>query len=200
MAPDRTGANGRRLVVGYVALYCAAGWLDLWTTRIAVSRPGVSEANVFATDAGAYAASQAWLATAVGGLIMLACVVFAVTHAGSVAPNWLRHPIRSFATLYVSPWSMLDRSPLHLLSLALAFPVVRLFAAANNVLLILGEPGPLGVAVRWVGARSSPVMGLGVVMGGLYLVLTVAASPIAARSIESLAAHHCGPATGQGDG
>ena len=79
---------------------------------------------------------------------------------------------------------------LHLLSLALAFAGVRLLAAANNLLLVAGEPGPLGVRVRWIGARTSPAIGLAVVMGGVYVALALAVSPLAARLITLMREPH----------
>jgi hypothetical protein len=45
----------------YLVVYLAASGLDLWTTQLALHRPGVSEGNVFATDAVRFEEDNAWV-------------------------------------------------------------------------------------------------------------------------------------------
>jgi hypothetical protein len=132
--------------VYYLLAYFCASYLDLATTALAVRRPDVHERNVFAVDAQGYAPTRAWLITAAGAIVMEAFLLFGIRHAVKVDEIWLRRPIRSFAKFYVSPWSknVIDRSPLHMLSFAMAFVVLRVLAAANNFLLYEYGFGPLG--------------------------------------------------------
>ena len=178
----------RRAVVWsivYLGAYIVASSLDLWTTEIALRTTRASEGNVFATDRGAYAAAKAWAITGIGAAIMVACVVFSALNAGKVATIWLEHPVRSFAKPYIFPWSgsVIDRSPLHLLCFAIAFVVLRLVAAGNNLTIRAVGVAPLGSFVKGVAARTSPIMGLLLVIGTLYVLLAIALSPFAARLI-----------------
>jgi len=172
----------------YLLLYLAASALDLWTTKLALLQSGVSEGNVFAYDGGAYSGTKAWIITGVGGLILVSCVAFAVVYANRVSSYWLRNPMKSFARmdllLYagLNPWAkvVMDRSALHMMSYALGMVALRLLAAGNNWLLSEGRNGPLGAAIELVAARSSPLVGMVVVIGAVYLALTVVLSPLAA--------------------
>jgi hypothetical protein len=118
---------------------------------------------------------------------MVACVVFGAAYANRVAEVWLRHPVRSFARPYLNSWSkaVIDRSPLHALSYAIAFVALRLLAAANNLLLSTCGVAPLGSLVKAVAARTSPAVGLVVVIGAAYVLLAVAVAPLAARLIAA---------------
>lgn len=168
----------------FVVAYVAVSTADLWTTRLALRQLGVSEGNVFATDAGGgYLDARAWGITAFGGGVLAAGVVLAAVHAGRVSPRWVRHPVRSFGRVYLVPLSaaVLDRSPLHLVSVAAGFVALRLLAAGNNLLLAACAFGPLGSAVRWVGERTWPAVGLAAVTGTALVGLTVAVSPAAAQ-------------------
>jgi hypothetical protein len=167
----------------YLAAYLTASGLDLWTTQLGLQQPGVSEGNVFfATGTNKYSAATASAITVIVGLLMLACVGFAAANAGRVGPLWLQHPVRSFAQPYLCPWpnAGIDRSPLHMLSAAIAIVPLRLLAALNNVLLSEGYAGPIGAAVRSVAARTTLVAGLAVVIGTAYIALTLALSPLSA--------------------
>ncbi len=175
------------LTVVYLAAYLVASALDLWTTEVALREAGVSEGNVFATEGGSYAAGKAWAITVVAAVVLVACVVFSAVYAHRVAEVWLRHPMRSFARLYMNPWSkaVIDRSPLHALSYAIAFVVLRLIAAANNLLIVGCGIAPLGSLVKTVSTLTSPIVGLVVVIGAAYVLLAIGLSPLAARLIAA---------------
>jgi hypothetical protein len=174
-------------ILAYAALCTAASALDLWTTEIALGVPGASEANVFATTAGVYAAAKAWAINAVGVAGMVAMYVFGLRHADEVAPKWLAHPRLSFFTIYVNPWSRraITRSPLHAVGYAVAFVVLRLAAATNNLIIAAGATGPLGWMVRTVADRTTPVTGFAIAMGGLYILLVIALLPATARIVSA---------------
>ena len=175
----------------YAAAYLVASSLDLWTTRIAL-RGGGPDGNPFVNSGGDYDAARAWFITALGGVVLVAYFVFGAVNANRVAAKWLRRPMRSF---FVGPWSMaslvpwskavLDRSPLHALSFAVAFVILRLLGAGNNLCLVLYRVAPIGWFVNAVSTRTSPVLGLFVVGGGLYVLLALATSPWVAWIIAS---------------
>ncbi len=179
------------LLGGYVVIYLAASALDLWTTDWALHRPGTFEGNVFATTAGSYQSAKAWLITAVGGVVMASYFGFGVWNADRVSPKWFRRPIRSFFhrgfnPFYLNPWSkrLLDRTPLHAVSFAVAFVALRLLAAGNNLSIAVGGEGPLGAAVQAVARVTSPAVGLLVAMGALYTALAIALSPLSADLLQ----------------
>jgi hypothetical protein len=176
------------LTVAYSAAYLGAAWLDLATTALALTRSGASEGNVYATDAHAYAAIKAWLITAAGGIVVVAFLLFGALNAGRVGEIWLSRPMRSFARFYVNPFApaVIDRSPLHALSWAVAFVPLRLLAAANNVLIWKTGTAPLGWLVGVASNATTPLVGFWLVMGTLYCLLAVAAAPMAARLIRWL--------------
>src|SRR6266404_1848263 len=95
--------------------------------------------------------------------------------------------MRSFAKFYWNPWSrrVIDRSPLHMLSFALAFIVLRVLAAANNLLLCEHRFAPLGALVGAVGARTSPLVGFCLVIVIVFYLLAMLISPLAAALLES---------------
>lgn len=170
----------------YLAAFLAASYLDLWTTGQALHHAGVSESNVYATSAGLYSASRAWLITAAGGAVMASLFAFGLRNAALVSETSLDHPLRSFSKFYLNPWSrrFIDRSPLHAISFALAFVLLRLLAAANNSVLMAGGVGPLGAAVRWVGRLTSPASGFVLTIGIVSVGLSVLLSPTAAALVR----------------
>ena len=172
----------------YVLAYLTASWLDLASTSLGLQRPGVTEKNVFATTGtGAYDPRKAWLLTLAGGAVMLACVWFAAARATHVGKAWLQHPIRSFGEFHLNPFSpkALEVTPLHFLSLALAFPSLRVIAAANNLLVYLYGWGPLGAVMQWIAARTNPLVGFAAVGFSSFVLLMVVISPLAALLISS---------------
>lgn len=175
-------------LAAYLLAYFAASYLDLATTALGLQRPGATEKNVFATDsAGVYLPTRAWALTLGGAVMMIWCILFAARHSPAVDDRWLRRPMRSYTKHYVNPWSRaaLDVSPLHMLSLALAFVVLRLAAAANNLSIHLGGPGPMGELIKWLSGYTSPLVGFVTVAVGSFVLLTVLISPLAARIVTS---------------
>ena len=153
----------RRIVslsVAYLFAYLVAGYLDLYTTILALRRPGTSEGNVYSTSGHDYVANKAWLITAAGAVFIEAFLLFGALNAQRVSAHWLRHPVRSFGKLYVRFWSkkVMDRSPLHMLSFVIAFVPLRLFAAANNLLIYHYGTGPLGRLIGVLSHRTSLVV------------------------------------------
>lgn len=183
--------RARKRVCAFVALYMlaylTASSMDLATTAAGLQRPGVSEKNVFATNAEGYSPRRAWLLTAGGAIIMLACILFAARHSASAEDTWLRHPIRSFGKFYLNPWSKsaIGVSPLHTLSLVIAFVLLRVIAAANNLSIYWGGFGPMGEAIKAVAAKTSPPAGFCIVVFSCFLLAMLAAAPMAARIIAS---------------
>jgi len=181
-----TGAGGKTAlsVALYVAAYMVASGLDLWTTELAV-RAGGHEANVYMTNAGIFDSTKAWTMTVVGGILMVWMFAFGIRNINHVSARWLRHAVRSFLRLYINPWakSVIDRSPLHAVSYAIAFVLLRLLAAGNNLLIAIGSTGPIGAAVRAIGRVTSPEVGLIVVVGAIYVALAVILSPFIARLV-----------------
>lgn len=173
------------LALVYLLAYLLASGFDHWTTALALERSGATEANVFATSAGAYAPVQAVGLTVIGAIVLLSCIVFASVHADRVAIEWLRHPVRSFKKFYVFPWSsaVINRSPIHLLSFAFALPPVRLIAGANNFLIAEYGVGPVGSVIKAVSAYTSTLVSVLVVVGAIFIFLALALSPVAARAI-----------------
>jgi len=171
--------------VAYLIAYALASYLDLHTTLLALRRAGVREGNLYSVTASGYASARAWVITAVGGLVLEGFVVFSLLNASSVSERWLHRPIRSFGRFYIVPWSkgVIDRSPLHALSFAIAFVALRLLAAGNNMLIHFRGVAPLGGLVEAVSARAGQAVGFWLVLGVLICVLGVACSPLAARCL-----------------
>ncbi|MFN2509782.1 MAG: hypothetical protein ABR589_13580, partial [Chthoniobacterales bacterium] len=150
-------------------------------------RPGVFEKNIFATNAAGYSAARAWLLTAAGAVVLGACILFAVRNSARVEETWLRHPVRSFGKFYLNPWSTsgLGVSPLHMLSFAIAFLLLRMIAAANNLSVYMSGFGPVGELIKAAAAATSPGVGFCIVAFSLFLVALIIVSPLAARLITS---------------
>jgi len=181
------------LVGGFAAAYFAASGADLWTTALALHRADASEGNVFATSSGAYNSAKAWWITDAAAILVIGLFLQGVSYAGRVSPQWLDRPMRSyfyrhFNPLFIDTWSKRsrDRAPIHAVSFALAFVVLRLLAAGNNLIIAAGYSGPLGVAVRAVGRMTTPGIGLILAMGALYMALAVLLSPLSAALLRSL--------------
>ena len=166
----------------YMLAYLTASYMDLATTSLGLQRPGASEKNVFATNAKGYSPTRAWLLTAGGAIIMFACIMFAARHSTSVEERWLRHPVRSFGQFYLNPWSQagIRVSPLHVLSLIIAFVVLRVAAAANNLLVYWYGFGPMGELIKWTAARTSPLAGFCIVAFLCFILAIIAVAPLAA--------------------
>jgi hypothetical protein len=177
------------LLAGLYALaYLAASWLDLWTTGLALTRPGASEGNVYATTGAAYISTKAWLITGVGGAVVEAFLLFAALNAGRVAETWLRRPVRSFAKLYVNPFAagVIDRSPLQAMCFVIAFVPLRLLAAANNTMIWETGRAPLGELIGRASNATTPLIGFWAVMAPLFYLLAFACAPAAVRVIRWL--------------
>ncbi|NJD31964.1 MAG: hypothetical protein FIB04_08770 [Gammaproteobacteria bacterium] len=169
----------------YLVAYFVASYMDLATTALGLERPGTFEKNVFATDATGYLPARAWLLTAGGAIVMAGCIWFAARYRAEVDPRWLRQPGRSFGKLYLNPWSKaaLAASPIHALSLAIAFVLLRGVAAANNLLVYWFGFGPMGELIKAIGAETSPLAGFAIVACSFYVVACILVSPMAARLI-----------------
>lgn len=184
--------RGRRtrlflFLLAYLAIYLVASFMDLWTTSLGLQRPGVSEKNVFAVDAGGdYQASAAWLLTLGGAIVMAACALFAARYAEHVDRKWLLHPVASFGQVYLNPWSRaaLAVSPLHVLSFILGFVLLRVAAAANNLSVYLWGWGPMGAAMKSLSAWTSPLAGFCIVAFACFFAAVFLAAPVAARIIR----------------
>ena len=171
----------------YLAAYFAAGWLDLYTTELALRRANAQEGNVLATDGTGYSPAQAWTITLVGAPLICGALIFGLRNARHVATRRLLHPVRSFGNpFYIVPWrpKVLDRSPLHMASFALAFPAMRAIAAANNALIYCCGSGPLGWLIGVIAKHSSLAFAFWLVMGPIFCLLALAFAPAAAGLIR----------------
>ena len=169
-------------IVVFLLAYAAASWLDLTTTLQALTQPGASEGNVYTSGAKAYLPERALLITMAGAVIIGACFLWALLNAGHVSAQWLDHPFRSFQVFYINPWSRrrLDRSPLHMMSYVIAFAVLRILAAANNLTIAKTGTGPLGAMIGVLTHHLPSAAAFWLVVGPLYVLLAMAASPLAA--------------------
>src|SRR4051794_38225834 len=154
----------------YAAAYFAGAWLDVTTTTLALRQPGVSEGNVYAAGLAGYAAIRAWMINLVAFLLIEACLVWSALNAGKLAEIWLERPVRSFAKFYVNPFArgVADRSALHVLSFVLAFPLLRLLAAGNNLMIWRTGTGPLGWLIGQIARAGSPALAFWLVMAPLF--------------------------------
>jgi len=173
--------------VAYLIIYAVASFLDLWSTRIALTAAGVREGNLFVVDAQGNLTSRALMITFVGGFIMLSCVVFAAVYADRMDDYWLAHPVASFRKICLNPWSRttLAFSPLQMLSLALGFALLRVLAAINNMLIYFFGFGPIGGLIDLVAKRTSEAAAFVIVILLLFYLLAIAVSPQAAKVILS---------------
>jgi hypothetical protein len=178
------------LLGAYAVAYLFASWLDLMTTAMALHRPEASEGNVYATSGGGYVPAAAWLITFAGGVAFEACLIWSIITSDNVADRWLDHPIRSFAKLYVNPWSrrVRDRAPLHVMSFAIGFVLLRLLAALNNLLIAGTGTAPLGRFVGLASRATTPTIGFWLVIAPLFYILAIAVSPAASRIIAAMRA------------
>jgi hypothetical protein len=179
----------RRLgfLVAYVACYVAASYAHLASTSLGLRREAVSENDVFVVTRQGYSDSRAWLITGLGGLVLVGCVWFAAGNAHRVDERWLRRAFRSLGVVYFSPWSNMGIAvtPIHALSLALAFVALRLVAAANNLLVYASGIAPMGTAMQVIGAETSPLAGSVIVGFSCLVTLAVVLLPAASRIIRS---------------
>lgn len=171
----------------YLAAYFVASWMDLATTSLGLTQPGVSEKNVLAVTGEGYSAVNAWWLTVGGAFVLAGCVAESFRNRRRVDERWLEHPVRSFGILYVNPWSAeaLRFSPVHFLSLALAFPLLRVLAALNNLMAYGWGFGPMGRLMEWVALKTSPLAGFALIGCSIFLAATLAVSPWAARILRS---------------
>ncbi len=95
--------------------------------------------------------------------------------------------MRSFAHCYLNPWApaAIGKSPIQMLSLAIAFAALRLLAAANNLMIHFFGVAPIGAPIEWIAKRSSPLVGFAVVIVPLFYVLSIMMSPVAAKIVAS---------------
>jgi hypothetical protein len=180
-------AFGRIALVSavYAVAYLVAAALDLGTTAMALQRTGASEGNVFATGAAGYDAMRAWVTTLVAGFVIEGFLLIAALNAGKVAQNWLQRPVRSFGKFYVNPFarSVVDRSPLHTLAFVFAFPLLRVLAAGNNLMIWAGMTPPFGWLIGVLTHATTPAIAFWAVMGPAFYLLAFAMAPLAARAI-----------------
>jgi hypothetical protein len=192
MSSQSSLAGSRRshlavVLAAYLLAYFIASFLDLSTTSLALQGSGAHEGNVFATNAQAYRSSKAWVITLAGGLVMAGCVGFGFRNAPRVEEVWLRHPVRSFGLFYLNPWASaaIGRSPIHMLSVAIAFAALRVMAAANNLMIYFCGFAPIGAPIEWISRRSSAAVGFVAVLVPLFYLLAIAVSPAAAKLVSS---------------
>lgn len=173
-------------LAAYFAAYMFASVCDLVTTDLALLNEGAHEANAVIAQDGLYSALRAWQLTAAGGAAMVAVFAFGLIYAPRVSEHWLARPIRSFMTFYVNPWSrrVIDRSPLHMISLALGMVVLRLLASINNLLIWNDLTGPLGFAANELAKLTTPLTGFMIAIGSVYFLLSMALSPLAVRLLR----------------
>ena len=171
----------------YLFAYAVASYLDLWTTKVALNRSGAHEGNAFVTSGATYLTTRAWIINIVGGVIMLGCIVFSAAYAARTETQWLRHPIASFKNVYLNPWATtaIRVSPLHLLSIAVAFVVMRLMAAVNNLLIYFHGFAPLGWSIEFLSKLVPVPLAFGLVIFTLFYLLAILVSPLAAKLISS---------------
>jgi hypothetical protein len=176
------------LALGYAVAYLIAAACDLGTTALALHRQGAAERNVYATDGAGYVAARAWAITLVMGVLVEALMVASLLRAEKVSEAWLQRPIRSFGKIYVNPFarSMADRAPIHVLSFCLAFPLLRLLASLNNLMIYKLGFAPLGLPIAKLARVTSPAAGFWLVMGPVFCLLAVAFAPGAAATIRWL--------------
>ena len=180
--------QGKRLmifIVAYLVVYFFASWTDLTTTTLGLAKPGVSEKNVFAINSDGYSSQNAWLLTVVGAVILTACVVESFRNSQRVEEHWLQYPVHSFGKLYLNPWSKeaLKYTPIHFLSLALAFPLYRILAALNNLAVFWYGIAPLGGLMEIVAAKTSPLIGFSLIGFLFFGLITLVVAPFSARII-----------------
>jgi len=179
----------RILLVGFLYLlaYFAAACADLWTTVIALTRAGTNEGNAFVTSQQGYMSGRAWAINLAGALIMTACAMFSAKYAHRVEAQWIHNPVASFRKIYLSPWShrAIGVSPLHLLSMAMAFLALRLLAAANNLVIYFYGFAPLGAPIERLAQHVSVFVAFGVVIVPVFYLIALVVSPFAARLISS---------------
>jgi len=187
LTASRSANRSTVLVVTlYLLFYFLASFLDHSTTSLALQSSGAHEGNVVSSSQG-YVSTRAWAITVIAAFLLAGCVAFAVRHADRTEEIWLQHPVRSFGLFYVNPWAgtAMGRSPIHMLSFALAFPLLRILAAVNNLMIHFYGVAPIGTPIEWIAKRSSPLVGFVVVLVVLFYLLAIAVSPIAARLISS---------------
>jgi hypothetical protein len=179
----------RRLALAaglYLLAYSLAACADLWTTTFAIERAGAREGNIFAANGPVYIPTRALIINIGGAVIMTACVMFSASYAESMEPEWLLRPMASFRNMYLNPWSpaAIRVSPLHMLSLALGFVVLRLLAAGNNMLIYFYGIAPIGAPIKMIAQHTSGVLAFAIVLVPLFYVLAIAVSPIAAKLLS----------------
>jgi hypothetical protein len=176
----------------YLVVYFVAAYLDLHTTRLALQQPGTTEGNVYSTSDSEYSSTTAWMITGIAAPIILGFLIFGLVNAHRVSQHWLEHPVQSFGKFYIIPWrkKILDRSPLHMASFAMAFPALRLLAAGNNLLIYKYGTAPLGWLVGIAAKHTSPTIGFWLVLGPLFCLLAVAFAPLAANVLTRFQQGH----------
>lgn len=174
-------------IVVYLTAYFVASWMDLSTTSLGLTKPGVSEKNVFAINGEGYSPQNAWLLTVAGAVMLTACVLESFRNSNRVEEHWLKHPVRSFGKFYFNPWSeeAIRFTPIHFLSLTIAFLLLRVFAALNNLGVYWLGIGPMGELMEIVASKTSPLIGFSLIGFSLFIITTLAVAPYAAKTITA---------------
>src|ERR1700733_10546971 len=87
----------------YAVVYFVGSGLDLWTTVLALHRPGIFEGNVFATTSGAYNSAKAWWTTDAAGALLTGLFALGIWDGDRVLPRGLEKPIRSYFYRHFNP-------------------------------------------------------------------------------------------------
>lgn len=182
--PPKSADPGRVIVllIVYAAAYFLAGWLDIHTTVLALTRPEATEGNVLATTPNGYESVRAWLITGLGFAVIAACLIWSAVKSPKVAHIWLTHPVRSFAKIYINPLgrSVRDRAPLHMMCFVVAFVPLRALAAANNLLIWKFGTGPLGYLIGVLSHQMGLILSFWLVMGPCFYAVAIACAPLSA--------------------
>ena len=183
--PHPWGRIGAVLLI-YMVLYVLGAAFDLWTTTLALQRPDIHEGNIAATTDGAFDLWRAISWNIAGGALLGVCVTSSLFFAPKVAPRWLEAPRRSFAHLYVLPWRArhLAYTPIHMLSYAFAFILLRVIAGSNNALLATGHTGILSWPIRQLAGYTGELTAVVSIVSLLYVGLTLAIAPTAAATLR----------------
>lgn len=173
----------------FLIAYLGASFLDLWTTEIALLAPRAREGNPAATTDGLYSATKAWLVTTAGGIVLGYMVIFSLQRAHLVPDRWLRHPVKALLRPTLFPWMDRDkgRTALNCLSYALAFPLLRVAAAANNAMIGYGMEGFISYAVMKLAVFVPVLTATIAVILAMYALLVILMAPVAKRAIALLA-------------
>lgn len=159
--------------------------MDLATTTLGLTKSGVSEMNPFAVNSDGYSSHNAWFLTVIGAVVLTAYILVSFRNSHRVEEHWLQYPVHSFGKLYFNPLSKeaLKYTPIHFLSLALAFPLFRILAALNDLVVFWYGIGPLGGLMEIVAVKTSPLIGFSLIGFLFFGLITLIVAPFSARII-----------------